>query len=313
MVHGRVRQTLVLLPHPFCEGLRCRLFVPEGPLGCRTFTQYLYTARRSPDKERNVPHQALDALLEEVVATCILPATPICRHFDLRGQHDLVGHLEVHGPASPDHGVKITRAACLHTDTVVEMGTMHHSHMQPCNDEVVPGRRRVDQGRFSPSVYVSVDHVGKAVVDAHNDAICGRCILQMETQMLRRAACEINVVAKSNVSQGMECLKPLTLPHHCWPREYIQRATLWLPLVIDLDCYWCETTLQMVPVHHLDEQMPMVATLALVCPPVLVLHASLPPNAWLGVHWANCCPDLRSIGMLSEFSRRNTTVTARVL
>mmetsp|Transcript_66947 Transcript_66947/g.189920 ORF Transcript_66947/g.189920 Transcript_66947/m.189920 type:complete len:212 (+) Transcript_66947:1726-2361(+) len=188
VVHGGVGHTGVLVPDPLSKVLGGCVLVPECALHCRPLSQNLHAAGRCPNEERNVPHKAVDALVEEIIAAGVIPAAPRSRHRDLCREHDLVRYLEVHRLATFDDCIEVPWSASLHAHTIVVVRAVCHVWREPDEDKVVPVRGGVGQWCLSFAVHVGVDHVRDAVVDADDHARLRRCIKQTQTQVLRRVS-----------------------------------------------------------------------------------------------------------------------------
>mmetsp|Transcript_99079 Transcript_99079/g.222003 ORF Transcript_99079/g.222003 Transcript_99079/m.222003 type:complete len:921 (-) Transcript_99079:1338-4100(-) len=279
MVHGRVGHALVLLPHPLGERLGSGVLVPEGPLGSRALAQDLHAAGRSADQERDIADEAVDALVEEVVAAGVLPAAPIGRDGDLRGELHLVGDLQVDVLTSPDHGVQVAGSAGLHTHTVVVVGAVRHVRCEPGEHKVVPIGRGIHEGLLLLASDVGVDHVGKAVVHADDDARVRRGVLQVKAQVTWRVCAEVDVVAEAKVPERVEHLDPDSCPHHGRPGQDVQGPSLRRKLVVDLHGYWRVTTRHEVPIHDLNEQVSVLATGTLPSLHSSVFRATVLPDA----------------------------------
>mmetsp|Transcript_108823 Transcript_108823/g.216110 ORF Transcript_108823/g.216110 Transcript_108823/m.216110 type:complete len:204 (-) Transcript_108823:1117-1728(-) len=199
--------------------------------------------------------------------------------------------LEIDGFTALDNRVQVTWPSCFYAHAIIVVGTMRHVRDKLCQHKVVPVRSCTCQWRLPSPVYVSVDHVWDAIVHANNNAGCGCCILQMESNVLWWITTEIYVVAKADVTKCMECLQPLPRPHHSWTCENVQGSALGCPIIVYFHCYWCPTSVHVVPIHNLQNQMSMLPFDAFVCSPLIVKCTTLPPNAGLGVHWSNGCPD----------------------
>mmetsp|Transcript_30462 Transcript_30462/g.94560 ORF Transcript_30462/g.94560 Transcript_30462/m.94560 type:complete len:700 (-) Transcript_30462:1318-3417(-) len=313
MVHGGVGHGLVLLPHPLSESRRGGVLVPERALCRRALAKDLDSAWRCTNEEGDVAHKPVDTLVEEIVATCILPAAPVRRDADLGGQLHLVGDLEVHVLAALDDGVQVARSASLHTHAVVVERPMRHVGGEPRRHEVVPVGRGINQRFLALAVDVGVDHVRETVVDAHDHARVKRSILQVEPQVLWRVGAEVNVVAVAKVPESVEGLHPLPRPHHGRPGQDVHCASLRRKLVVDLHGHRRVAPVKVIPVHDLDQQVPVQAAGAGEGAPLRRLAAALPPDAGRGVHRALGGLDPGGVDVRPKFAGVHTAEASRVL
>mmetsp|Transcript_93445 Transcript_93445/g.263798 ORF Transcript_93445/g.263798 Transcript_93445/m.263798 type:complete len:624 (-) Transcript_93445:2751-4622(-) len=256
----------------------------------------------------------MQALLEEVVLACILPTPEGGADCQLRGEPDLVGYLEVCNLTTPDHGVKVPWSASFYADPIVEICAVLHIRPQPCERRVFPAWCGAVQWGLFSAINVCSDCVRHPVVNADDDALVRRGVLEVQTEVVGRFACEVDIVPQAQVPECMERLQRHPLPHACRASQHAQSAALRRVVVIDLHSHRGSPHCHVVPIHHFNEEVAVASAWATHGIPSLVHVATCIPHARARVNRAAQRLDARGVGVwLCESAQRHAAVALRML